>query len=236
MISLLFSQILDCLWKLLLYLIPCIAVILVLYRFFALPRFVFRKVLHLVAFTCVTVMILFAANWQAAALAAVVVAVVVYPLLSLAERDPRFADFFAQKSKGEVKRSMLMLFGMFALLTAVSQGLFGREACVGAAAILMWGTGDAAAALIGIPFGKHKLKCRFTDGKKSLEGSLSMLGAAFLCGLLFLRFYGGYPFGRSLLCALCGAICGALAELFTPSEYDTVSVPLVILAALLILC
>ena len=44
-----------------------------------------------------------------------------------------------------------MLFLMFAAVISVVWGVFGKP-YIAAAAILMWGTGDAAAALIGIPF------------------------------------------------------------------------------------
>lgn len=49
-----------------------------------------------------------------------------------------------------------------------------------AAAILMWGVGDAATALVGIPFGKHKVNFRPVNGKKSWEGSCAMFAAAAL--------------------------------------------------------
>ena len=54
-----------------------------------------------------------------------------------------------------------------------------------AVAVIMWGTGDAAAALIGIPFGKHR-GIPHTDGKKSLEGTAAMFLVSALCGTLML--------------------------------------------------
>ena len=74
----------------------------------------------------------------------------------MAEKQPWFEKFFVQKSKGEIKRSMLLLFAMFAAVIVVAWGIFGKPG-IAAASILMWGVGDAAAALIGIPFGKHKV-------------------------------------------------------------------------------
>jgi len=41
--------------------------------------------------------------------------------------------------------------------------------------------------------------------------------------------------GRTILAALVGGIVGALIELVSPNEYDTVTVPVGILAVLLIL-
>lgn len=70
----------------------------------------------------------------------------------------------------------------------------------------MWGVGDAAAALIGIPFGKHKIRFRITDGKKSWEGSIAMMAAAMLCGFC-ISFFG---FDQSLLSAIIISLTGAL--------------------------
>ena len=225
---------LACLGKFVLYIIPCVIVLLAVYKFSNVPKYVFRKLLHLVAFTCVTVMILVAECWQAAVLASVVIIVVVYPILSWLESKSWFAGLFVQKSKGEIKRSLIMLFAMFALLTAVAWGIFNKPyAC--AAAILMWGTGDAAAALIGIPFGKHKVISKFTDGKKSYEGSFAMFIVSTMCGFFFLLLYCQFNIGTVAVASLTAGIAGAFIELISPSEYDTITVPSVILAILLLI-
>ena len=51
--------------------------------------------------------------------------------------------FFVQKSPGEIKRSLLMLFFMFAAVITVAWGIFGKPH-IAAASILMWGMGDAS--------------------------------------------------------------------------------------------
>ena len=109
------------------------------------------------------------------------------------------------------------------------------EAELAAAAILMWGTGDAAAALVGIPFGKHKVKCRMTDGKKSWEGTLAMVAVSFAVGFLVLILTQETELSRVLLLSAAGALVGAATELFSPSELDTVTVPVGITAVLLVL-
>ena len=129
---------------------------------------------------------------------------------------------------------MVLLFVMFAAVIAVAWGVFDQPQ-LAAAAILMWGTGDAAAALVGIPFGKHKVLCRLTDGKKSWEGSLAMLLVSFAAGLLVLKLAQRCGWPQVLILAGCGALIGAATELFSPSEYDTITVPAMILAVLLIL-
>jgi len=224
-------QTLTCLGRLILYIIPCVLVLLLIRFLTKIPSFVFRKLLHVVAFTCFSVMTLTAESWQAAALTCVIIAVVIYPLLALMENEKWYGRFFVQKSPGEIKRSLLMLFFMFAVVITVAWGIFGKPH-IAAASILMWGMGDASAALVGIPHGKHKIKTRFSV--KSWEGTLAMFATAFISGTFVLRFSGRLNTGRAVVAALLGATVGAVTELFSPSEWDTVTVPVVIMVALMI--
>ncbi len=230
----LFVETLRCLGILAAYILQCLIVLLPIRCFTRVPPFVYRKLLHITAFSCVTIMILTAGTWQSAALASVVVAAALYPVLRLLENEPWFANLFVQKKPGEIRRSLLMLFLMFAAVTAATWGVFGKP-FLGASAILMWGTGDAAAALVGIPLGKHKVKLKPADGRKSWEGSAAMLAFAFTCGFCVLYFGSKMPISISLPTALTAAVFGAATELFSPSEWDTVTVPTVIAAVLLLL-
>ena len=124
-----------------------------------------------------------------------------------------------------------MLFFMFAAVIFVAWGVFGKPH-IAAASILMWGMGDASAALVGIPYGKHKIKTRYAV--KSWEGTRARFAAAFLFGTIVLRFFGGFNTGRAALAAFPAAAIGAATELFSPSEWDTVTVPVVILIALML--
>lgn len=226
-------QISHCLAVLAAFIAPALLVLLPLHFLAKTPSFVFRKLLHIVAFTCVALMIIAAKSWQAAAMTSVLIALAIYPVLSTLEGRPWFDDLFVQKSPGETKRSLLMLFFMFAALVSVTWGIFGQPH-LAAAAILMWGSGDAAAALVGIPFGKHKVRSRFTDGKKSWEGSFAMLAVSFASGVIILLAAQGMELPQALFVAGIGALIGTATELFTPSEYDTVTVPVAIVAILLI--
>jgi dolichol kinase len=164
----------------------------------------------------------------------VIIAVLIYPLLSLFEKEPWYGRLFVQKSPGEIKRSLLMLFFMFAAVVAVSWGLL-RNPNAAAAAILMWGVGDATAALVGIPFGKHKVRIKHLSSPKSWEGSCSMFLVSALTGIVLLWLFCRYPAGTSFLCAVIMAAAGTIVELFSPSEWDTVTVPAAMLAAALIM-
>ena len=233
-ISTLFRQTLHCLAAFAAFVVPAVLLLIPIRFLTKIPSYVFRKLLHFVAFTCVSLMILSAKSWGAAALTSVLIAAAIYPILSALENAAWYGKLFVQKSPGEIKKSLLLLFFMFAALVAVSWGAFGKPV-LAAAAILMWGTGDAAAALVGIPYGRHKVRSRFTDGKKSWEGSLAMLAVSFAGGMLVLSAVGKMALPRCVCAAGLGAVLGTVTELFSPSEYDTVTVPAVIAAALLLL-
>ena len=125
-----------------------------------------------------------------------------------------------------------MLFIMFAAVIVIAWGFF-HEPHIAAAAILMWGTGDAAAALIGIPFGKHKIMISPVNGRKSWEGSIGMFIVSFTAGLIILLAVAKYSLPSAIISALAGALAGTATELFSATEWDTVTVPTVILAVLL---
>lgn len=224
---------LDCLKQFVLYIIPCVILLLIIKFCTKVPKFIFRKLLHLVAFTCVILMLLAEDDWYAASIASLLIAAVIYPVLALAEKERWFADLFIEKRPGEIKRSLILLFTMFSVLTAVGWGIFGKR-MITAAAILMWGVGDAVAALVGIPFGRHKVHAKLADGKKSWEGTISMFLASLISGAAFLLFHANLSAAGVVLSCVLGAAAGAATELFSPSEWDTVSVPTVILIVLLL--
>lgn len=228
-IYMILSDTAGCLKDFLMYILPSVIALLGLKKFVRMPKYVFRKCLHLVAFTCVIVLIVSAAHWQSACLAAVTVAAAAYPVLAAAEKLPWFADLFVQKEPGEIKKSLLLLFFTIAAVTACAWGLLDRQG-LAVTVILMWGIGDACAALVGIPFGKHRITWSFTDGKKSAEGSAAMFAAALAAGMICTACSGtsGMMHMAKLIVT---AACGTFAELVSHKGNDTVWVPLALLAA-----
>lgn len=211
-----------------------VALIVVYFLFPRIPKHVFRKLLHLVAFSCLVEMTLEARSWQAAALTSLLFAAVIYPLLHLCERFSWYEGLFVQKKPGEVKKSLLLLFGMYALLIFVCWGLAGR-AYIAIAATLMWGVGDAAAALFGKAFGRHRVLLPLADPHKTWEGSAAMACFAFLAGTIGMLLSGEVSSAHCFLFALITAPFSALTELLSKNGNDTVTVPFVSAAVLLLL-
>ena len=137
----------------LLYMFSLAGVVFLINKIFSLPKELFRKLLHFIAFSSVIVMIYTAKNWISASLVPVLIILLMYPGLLIAEKDKRFTEMVVERRKGELKSSLLQLFGTIALIIAISWGLLGHKE-LAVAAILMWGFGDAAAAPGRFP-GRH---------------------------------------------------------------------------------
>ena len=213
-------------------LLPCIALLIPVRFLTRIPSFIFRKLMHSAAFAVVTMAILTVKSWQAAALTFALAGVAAFLVLSFLEGERWYGQLLVQKKKAEVKRSLTMNFGMAAGLVTLCGGAFGQPGNA-AIAIVMWGAGDTAAALVGVPFGRHKI--RLADGKKSWEGSLAMFAVSLVGGLCMLLPMQRIPLPEALLSSCVCALLGTVTELFSPGEFDTVTVPIVITALLILM-
>ena len=215
--------------------IVLLAASLILVRFTTkVPDYIFRKLLHVVAFTSILPLVLSTEIWWIAAAVEVLFLLLVIIALHFFEHFSFYKSLFVEKAKHEVIRSFVALFGLMTVMIAVFWGIFGREHLyIAIGAIMAWGPGDAAAAIIGKNFGKHKLHGRYIEGIKSVEGSIGMAVTSFVCLLPVLLTMSSLPWSVSLLFALITAPIASLTELFTKGGWDTISVPIV---SSLVLC
>ena len=227
-------SVLRCFGEYLLFIVPAALILLVLNFTLDIPRVVFRKLLHLPAFCSAAVVVWRADCWQTASLTLVLFAVIVYPVLWLCQGWSGYDRLFIQKKPGEIKRSLLLLFLCDAALVALCWGAFDLP-WAAVAAILMWGSGDGAAALVGHRFGKHHVRLPLADEKKTWEGSGAMLAVSTVVGTAAMLILTVQPWYRCLLMALAASIFGAYTELISRGGDDTVTVPVVNTAVLLTL-
>lgn len=103
-----------------------------------------------------------AETWGAAILCAVVFCLAVYPILCLIEKWRGYTNLFIERKPGEVKKSLFLLFGTHTAIAALSCGLLGKP-YITVAAILMWGIGDTAAALVGKKYDTHHIQLKRAD-------------------------------------------------------------------------
>ena len=219
-------------FMIILYLIPMAAVAMTARKLIKIPDELFRKILHFILLGAYIPLITAFKTWWIASGFALIFSIVLYPVLALAERLPAFASFINQRKSGEIKNSMVLALSMMAISTLVCWGIFGDRYLV-LACIYAWGVGDAFAALIGKQFGKHKIKLKFADHKKSVEGSTAFLITSAIAVFVVLMLRGGIGvFGCGII-ALAGSAVAMFAELCTKDGYDTFTCPAVAMAVIL---
>ena len=210
--------------------IVALAAVLIAVRFTTrVPDYIFRKLLHFVAFTSILPLVLSTDIWWIAVAVEVLFLILVIAALKFFERFSFYKKLFVEKGKHEVIFSFVGLFGLMTLLIAIFWGCLGAEHLyIAVGAIMAWGPGDAVAAIVGKKMGKHKLKGKYIEGTKSVEGSVGMAITSFLCLLPVLLFMSLLPWYASVILALAIAPIASLTELFTKGGWDTVTVPAVV--------
>lgn len=194
-------------------------------KLFPIPHEVFRKILHGILLGSLLVFAFGFSTWWVAATSSVIFAIIVYPILALAERWKGYSNLLTERKTGEIKSSLLLVFAMFAVVITVCWGWLGDRMLL-LASIYAWGIGDAVAALVGKKYGVHKITGRFQSGKKSYEGTTAMFVTSFLCVFVIMMLRGGLPW---YVCAIIAFITGgvsATTELYSKNGMDTVTCPI----------
>ena len=215
--------------------IVALACLLLIVRFATkVPDYIYRKLLHIVAFTSILPLV-FGTDYAWAAVGVeIVFLIIVIVMLHFFEPFSFYKGLFVEKGKHEVIISFVLLFGLMTVFMAVFWGILGAEyKYIAVTAIMAWGPGDAVAAIVGKNFGKHKLEGKMIEGVKSVEGTAGMMITSFVCTLAALLFMTSLQWYVSVAFALVIAPVAAFTELFTKKGMDTVSVPMVVS---LILC
>ena len=182
---------------------------------------VFRKFLHMLAFAALILWLYALEDWRRSVLIAACAIVVITPCLILLSRIPGISEAIVARRRGEFAYSFIAYAMAYIVTATVLWGYFGKRGLV-VACFFAWAPGDAAAALIGKTFGKHKIGI---SGKKSMEGSGAMAFCSFvgvLCVLLYFNLYSNF---WAIAISLVTAICTAVAELLDEKGLDTFFCP-----------
>jgi phytol kinase len=112
-------------------------------------------------------------------------------------------------------------------LIFVFWGVLGTEwKYIAVVAVMAWGFGDAAAALVGKNFGRRRILHPQIEGTKTMEGTHAMYVTAGLAIFFTLLIYAGQPWYVSLDGRAAGAPVSAVVELFSNRGIDTLTVPI----------
>ena len=218
--------------SLFIYFIVLASIALLLRFLIKIPDELFRKLLHCILLGSLLVFTSCFDLWWHAALSAAVFALVVYPVLAWFERFKRFSQVTTERKKGEMKQSLLLVFGMFAFVILICWGWLGDRYLV-LASVYAWGFGDAAAALVGKKWGRHQIHFGHADNHKTVEGSGAMFLVSLICVAAILLCRGGLSVAGLIIIPIVTAFVSALAELYSKDGHDTVFCPLSAMAVLL---
>ena len=215
-----------------LYIAVAVGIMMLARALVKIPDELFRKILHFILLGAYIPLVFAFEAWWMAALFAVGLIAILFPALRLAQKIPMFSSFVNERKKGEFQSSMVYAVGMMAFSIAVCWGLAGDKYLV-LASIYAWGIGDGLAALVGKRYGKHKIKWKYADNKKSVEGSLTMLLCALVSVFTVLMIRGGLNVFACLFIALVAAISCTVAELCTKNGLDTIICPVCAMAVII---
>ncbi len=223
--------------NLLIYFIVMVAAVLTARKLIDIYDELFRKILHFVLLGALLVWTVSFRTWWIEVLTVVGFVVIVYPILMFFERFKTYSNTVTERKKGELKRSLVAVFLMFAVVIIITEGIF-KDRYLALASVYAWGVGDAFAALIGKKYGKHKLTGKFLSGKKSLEGTLAMFVTSFLTVLPILLLRSGiytdlFVLIVNVTTALLTAVASAVCELYTKDGMDTLTCPLAAMTVML---
>jgi len=195
--------------------------------YFNVPFELMRKMYHLVITLSIFPLMMLFSTWYMAVLAAFTLVLIAYPLLKLVENSSIYKRIAVEREYGEFKRSLIIVQASIALMIFVFWGLLGEEwKYVAVVAVMAWGFGDAAAALVGKNFGRRRILHPRIEGTKTLEGTHAMFVTAGLAIFFTFLIYVGQPWYVSLLVALVVAPVSAIVELFSNRGMDTLTVPI----------
>jgi dolichol kinase len=201
--------------------------VILLKVFCNLPFEVTRKLYHLAITLSIYPLVRFFSTWYMAVLAVFLLALLAYPALARFECSSVYRRIAVERGCGEFKRSLIIVQGSMALLLFVFWGLLGEPwKYVTVVAVMAWGLGDAAAAIVGKAIGRRRILNPRIEGKKTYEGTLAMFITAGLAVFFTLLLEGGQSWPVSLMVALLVAPVCATVELFSNRGMDTLYVPI----------
>jgi phytol kinase len=211
------------------YLIVCVLIPTAFKAWLGIPTELVRKSQHVAYSLSIFILLKLFSSWYVATGAAFILVLVAYPALILIERTRIYRKWFVDRENrgGELRKQLLFVQLTFAVLLFIYWGLLGtRWHYVIAVAVMAWGFGDAAAALIGKAFGKRRVIHKWIEGAKTYEGTIAMILVSGAALFLTLFLYAGKPWYVSLIAAIIVAPVSGVVELFSRRGMDTLWVPL----------
>lgn len=197
-----------------------------------IPDELFRKLMHFAAVFMTPLCLWFSIDFYVGAVSLFIFALGAAIILRIMENVKKYADFFVEREKHEIRKSFVSYCNIQACLLLVC-GLAGDINII-YIELLVWAVGDASAALIGKKWGKKYFQSKFADNKKTYLGSVSMLAVTFTISVILLIVLCHYPVLRVLVQSLVIAVVATVIELVSRKGADNIIIPIAI--SLVCLC
>lgn len=215
----------------------CVGLIAILVRYvFKIKGEWYRKILHLFFMGSIFCFLYIFDYWFTSAIALVLFLIGALSGLSILERYSFYKDLLAERSKGEVKRSLTLAFIVYIASISLVWGIFGQTyKYIILAAILAWGIGDALAALFGQNEKNRVMRYKYINSRKTVEGSIAMVLGATITIFIVLYYVGHKPLTYSLIVSLVSGLVSTITEAYTKDGWDTFTIPPVVMIILLVM-
>ncbi|HOA91030.1 MAG TPA: phosphatidate cytidylyltransferase [Bacillota bacterium] len=208
------------------YYAGAVSLLLMFRRFLNPPKEIVRKAFHLICAMSALVLLYAFETWYLAVAAALTLAVALFPIFTYLDRFPKVMEVLVQRTKGEIRSSLVIVYVMMAVLITLFWGALGPGwKYIVVVSIMAWGFGDAAAALVGKAFGKKHIIHRLVEGSKTREGTIAMYAVSGFAIFVTLLICTSFPWYLCLVGALLVAPICALVELISKRGLDTITVP-----------
>ena len=222
------------------YYLAVVVVNIVLGFISAFPRELVRKSYHVLCSLSIFIFLELFETWYIAAVTAAALFFFSWAGTLVLRKNPWINRNFFEKIPREDQIPQQLLYAGLVLsgVLTVFWGILGSAWKIHAATgILVWGVGDASAALFGKKYGKRRLSSTFFDKDKSIEGALAFIISSFIVLFITLNYLTAWSFAAITLIAFVLAVVGSLVEAITKKGLDTLTIPLTIsvLSALLMM-
>ena len=222
-----------------LYIAITIVIPMLLYKKDKISKFTARKTVHLLAGLVVfTAPFYFCPFWPTVIAGIFTVLVYFSSKESKIKQLKDLYDTISEEQEEGLKRAFLQgpfFYAVSLTLLVFVFGIFAPDQFYFAiAGSLIMIIADTLASVIGKRWGKVNLSLKWTNSKRTLEGSLTFFGTAFLlCFLSFFLFGFLIPaiqeplsFDTILIYSLITSLIATIIELISPSTFDDLTVPL----------
>ncbi len=193
-----------------------------------IPKEWIRKTYHLMITFAMLFLVLWFNGWYSALLTLLAILLLAFVLLRIAYRFGILQRLSVDRQKGvnEVSRQIIYLAISYSGLIILFWGLLGPEwKFLAILAVMVWGFGDAAAALVGRFLGRKKLKGPFFDPKKTVEGLLANAAASALISMFVLLVGSDVTLPVALASSVVLGAVGAVIEAASRRGRDTIVLP-----------